>query len=136
MFHPKLLTMCASAVLTAGSFFFTAPPAQAAESPVYINSDREVMVRRINFGDLNLSRVEGQWTLNRRVHWAVRWMCSDAVGGFDADISTHGEEQACVSRASEQARPQIAAAVQRAREIAINGSSMIAATAIVLAVSP
>jgi UrcA family protein len=135
MFTAKMLTMCASVVITAGSFCITAPPARAAQRPVYIDSNRELLVyRRISYRDLNLSHVEGQWTLNRRIHWAVRGMCAEAAGGIEGDIMKLARQRACGSLALDQARPQVAAAVQRARDIAMNGSSTIAAAAIVIAI--
>jgi hypothetical protein len=71
--------------------------------------------------------------LNHRVDGAVDSLCDEATGGPDGSLHIRLATMACSNAAWAGARPQIALAVQRAREIAATGSSAIAAAAITLA---
>jgi len=71
-------------------------------------------------------------TLNRRVGGAVGSLCREATGGEDGNFMTTFADRKCRNSAWSQARPQIARAVQRSRDIAFTGTSPIAAAAITI----
>jgi hypothetical protein len=72
--------------------------------------------------------------LNRRVRAAVTDLCIDASGGDDRSMTFQVALTRCSSDAWNQARPQIANAVQRAQELASTGQTTIAAAALVISV--
>ena len=130
MIYGKLLSMCAAVALTAGGLLVMAPSASGREEPVVVEgpSDR-LPTTRVSYADLNLATMAGEKTLNHRVAGAVSTVCEEA--SLASDIYA---EPACRRFAWTGARPQIAQAVQRAHDIALTGSSTIAATAITIAV--
>ena len=105
------------------------PSAFAKDRPVVVVAPADqAPTRLISYADLNLASLAGETTLNRRVEGAVSSVCEEAVGPSPALYT----ERACKKFAWRGARPQIAQAVERARDIATTGSSMIAATAITI----
>lgn len=129
MNYGKLISMCAAVALTAGGLIALAPAASGKDRPVVVRApDDPAPTRRISYADLNLASLAGEATLNRRVRGAVSSVCNEAVGPSPILFS----EQACRKFAWSGARPQIASAVQRARDIASTGFSPIATTAITI----
>lgn len=132
----KSLSMIVAVTMT-GTGILVALPADAKslnDKPVTIYGqlvDPDVPTRRVSYADLNLATLAGENTLNRRVGRAVRSVCDESVGAsdFQAEISCH-------SFAWGGARPQIARAVMRARQIAATGTSSILPVAITLSVGP
>ena len=130
MEYPKIIRACAAAAVTIGAFAAVAPPAYGKTRPVVVVADPDRVVRRISYADLDLASAAGESTLNRRVGGAIRSLCTEAVGSPDLSIDSKLADMNCRRSAHEQAKPQIANAVQRARDIAMHGTSTIAATAI------
>ena len=82
-----------------------------------------VPIERVSYRDLNLAMARDQQRLIRRVDFAVSQLCPD--------IAYVGDPR-CRSYAWEGAKPQIARAVDRAKQIARSGFSTIAPVAIVI----
>jgi UrcA family protein len=130
----KLLSILvvATATATAGSF---APPAAARSRPVIVTGHTgDLVSRRIPYDDLNLASVSGEKLLNRRVQGAVFGLCADVTSSIQGTSTYNYENTSCRSAAWRRARPQMALAVQRAREIALTGTSTLAAVAIAFSV--
>lgn len=92
-------------------------------------ADADAPTRRVGYGDLNLVTLAGEKTLNKRVGGAVRIVCAESVPNGELR-----EELSCKNFAWSGARPQIARAVMRAREIASTGTSSILPVTISLSV--
>jgi UrcA family protein len=135
MGYGKLISMAAAAAITAGGLVFMAHPA-AGKPPILVTAPNpaDVVTRHIGYADLNLASVAGERTLNRRVGGAVNSLCLEVIGGNDTSMESMAAEYHCATSTWTQARPQIAQAVQRARDIASTGSSSLAAAAITLSV--
>lgn len=132
MFVRVQFTRSASVLAAFAAAALIAPTAAAAaeERPVLIQGEpANVRTERVSFTRLNLSIERDQKRLNHRVGAAVERVCLRDIGrdglqdrGYDA----------CSNVAWNGAAPQIANAIKRAREIAMNGSSTIAASAITI----
>ena len=133
MNYNKLLSISAAVLLTSGVFMLVAPPAFGKVRPVVVVANSNIVTRHISFADLDLSSAAGEGTLNRRVGGAVSGLCQEATGGTDGNYMTVISAGKCRQSAWNQARPQIAQATQRARDIASTGVSPIAAAAITIA---
>lgn len=103
------------------------------DQPVVVTGQPEeaVATRRVSFADLDLALASGQKTLHRRVSGAVRSVCLEATGPNPIEWA----ESACRTDVWRDARPQMARAVQRARDMALNGTSAIAPVAISISVA-
>ena len=130
MTYPKIISACAAAAVTIGTFIVVAPPSYGKSGTVVVVADPDPVVRRISYADLDLASAAGESTLHRRVGGAIRSLCTEAVGPPGMSIETKLADMNCRRSANEQAEPQMANAVQRARDIAMHGSSTIVATAI------
>lgn len=85
----------------------------------------------VSYRDLNLASAAGERTLSRRVGSATRHVCAPLdIGG----VSGKQIVSSCIDFAWDGARPQIARAVLRAREIAATGTSAIPMVAIAITV--
>jgi UrcA family protein len=135
MTYSNMLLIGAGLAVSVGGIGFQASPAFAKNSVVVTAPDRATLVqRRISYADLNLASSTGERSLNRRVDGAVSSLCDEASGYDRTPLSPALRWRGkCVSTAHDQARPQIASAVQRARDIALTGTSPIAAVAITIA---
>ena len=134
MTYRKTLTMLAALSVTAGGLGVAAPPAVAKSRTLYVTAPLDQVTRRISYADLNLATAHDEAVLNGRVDGAVDDVCLEATGGRDGSLQTSVAMKGCEFGAWDGARPQIARAVQRARDIAATGTSTIAATAITIAV--
>lgn len=109
MIYEKPLLACAAC---ASAFLFvgmTVTPALAAE-PVVVTAERpDVRTKIVKFGDLNIASSEGHKLLLRRVGHAVGEVCEAP------DFELYYFDRACRRGAWAGARPQIAAALERAR---------------------
>jgi UrcA family protein len=123
------------AVAVGLSGFAVAQPALAKNQPVVVVANPDIVTRRISYADLNLASVSGERTLKHRVSGAISGLCSEATGGQDGYYVTGLARMKCNKTAWGQARPQIANGVQRARDIALTGTSTIAAVAITIDLS-
>jgi UrcA family protein len=131
MNYGKPLAMCAATLIAAVAIGAAASPvgARPQHAVVVVAHPEDLVTRRISYADLNLASAPGERTLTRRVGYAVTSLCNEAVGGE----YTSFDYKDCESGAWRGARPQISLAVQRAREVAATGSSLIVATAITIA---
>jgi len=102
---------------------------QHATTTIVGERDSEnVRTIRVSYADLNLVAARDERILHRRVGGAARKVCDPNA----ASLSDHGFAD-CVSGAWKGARPQMALAVRRAREIAATGTSSIPLVAIAIA---
>ncbi len=119
----------------ASSLLLAAGPAFAGQSQpvvVYAEPDQNMRTEKVSYADLDLATLKGERTLRLRVAGAVKNVCLFDHGHIGLQPSGYYN---CAGEAMSGARPQMAQAVQRAREIALNGTSSIAATAITIKVS-
>ncbi len=114
------------------SLFVASAAWAAQENPVVVYGESEnVRTEHVSYADLDLARNKDQKKLNLRVTGAVKRVCLfENRSGLQDNGYYH-----CAGDAWDQATPQIAQAVQRAREIAMTGRSSIAATAIAINLS-
>ena len=88
--------------------------------------------RTVSYRDLNLATSIGERTLSRRVDSAIASVCVEAVGAVVNEML----EMKCQHSSWNGARPQIAQAVERAKQMAATGKSSIAAVAITISIKP
>lgn len=131
MDYTKLLSACIAVGITGGSFAIVTTPV-GAKSPVVVVANPDIVIRSISYTDLNLASSPGEVTLNRRVGGAIKSLCLEATGGGDLSFMPNLWSHKCRTSAWNQARPQIGLAVQRYRDIALTGTSSIAAVAITI----
>jgi len=109
-----------------------ASSAAAQEKPVVVYAGPEANVRseRVSYADLNLAERGDEQKLRLRVASAVQRVClfENSRPGLQ-----DGGYYRCADDARSDANAQIAQAVTRAREIALNGYSAIPAAAIRIA---
>lgn len=125
--------LSASRLAAASAFFMIASPALAGQEPVVVYAEPEEAVRteRVSFADLDLATKSGERGLHRRVAAAVRTVCAD---DFTGSALPSTEFYRCSDGAWAKARPQMAQAVTRAQQLALNGKSSLAAAAITISV--
>ena len=125
----------AAAVLSGvtASLLVASAASAAQEKPVVVYGESEnSRTERVTHADLNLADPNHQKKLNLRVTGAVKRVClfeETQVGLQDLGFYS------CANDAWDSATPQIAQAVQRAKDIAMTGKSSIAATAITINLS-
>ena len=107
-----------------------AASAASAQVVVYAQPS-DVRVEHVSYADLDLARGIGAKKLERRVAGAVKRVC--LFEDSHAGLQDRGY-YSCSGGAWGGAKPQIAQAVARAKEIAMTGHSSIAATAITISV--
>lgn len=115
------------------SLLVAAAASAAQETPVVIYGEPEnVRTERVTYADLNLIDQGDQRKLNLRVTGAVKRVClyENSRSGLQ-DLGYYN----CAGNARDGAEPQIARAIQRARDIAMTGQSSIAASAITINLS-
>jgi UrcA family protein len=117
--------------VTASLMIITPANAQRGPVVVYGHEDEFVRTERISYADLNLASEPGERKLNRRVSDAVKRVCLYRDG--TVGLQSNGYNL-CADGAWDSATPQIAQAVQRAKDIALTGKSSIAAAAITISV--
>lgn len=135
MEYNRLISALAAVAITTAAFTFASSPAFAEERPILVVADSEIITRRISYADLNLASAFGERTLKHRVSGGIYSLCSEATGGDDGSYVTNFARMKCNKTAWGQARPQMANAAQRARDIALTGTSTIAAVAITIDLS-
>jgi UrcA family protein len=136
MRYVKALSACAAMTASLAATISIGTPALAKAPPIVVPAPApdEVVSRHISFADLNLAATAGQRVLIRRVNYAVNDMCVQMAGGLDGSFMSNTAQARCTQASWDQARPQLDAAFQRAREIASTGKSSIAATALTITV--
>jgi UrcA family protein len=117
--------------VTASLMITTSANAQRTPVVVYGHEEADVRTERVSYADLNLAASAGERKLVRRVSDAVKRVClyRDGTIGLQSNGYT-----ICADGAWDSANPQIAQAVQRAKDIALTGKSSIAAAAISISV--
>lgn len=131
MEYIKFVSACVAVAITGGSFAIVATPVHA-KSPIVVVADADIVTRHISYADLNLASSAGEATLHRRVGRGIGSLCLEATGGSDAAFMPNVQSRKCRTSAWSQARPQISQAVRRAQDIALTGTSSIAAGAITI----
>ena len=132
MTYQKFLFAFAAVTITAASFAAVSTTAYS-KAPILVVAKPDVVTRRIGYGDLDLASASGERTFNRRVGNGIESLCQEATGDDGRYWSPN--YMLCRSSAWRQARPQMATARQRARDIALTGASTIAAAAITIDLS-
>ena len=129
MNYAKALAMCGATLIAAVSLGTTASSVHARPlGKVTVTAPpRDVYTRTVSYADLNLASLPGEQMLGKRVRSAVSDVCTDAVGR-----ANRIDFRDCSFDSWTRAHPQMTAAVRRAREIAANGYSSIAAAAITI----
>ena len=89
----------------------------------------DVRTVRVSYRDLNLAAARDERILRRRVSGAIRTVCADGMTAVEGVGFAP-----CARGARRDARPQIALAVRRARDIAATGTSSIPIVAIAISV--
>jgi UrcA family protein len=125
----------AAAVLSGvtASLLVAASASAAQNKPVvvYGGSDN-TRTEHVSYADLDLTNAKHQKRLNLRVTGAVKRVC--LYENSRPGLQDNGYYQ-CAGDAWDSAKPQIAQAVQRSKDIAMTGHSSIAATAITINLS-
>jgi UrcA family protein len=120
-----ICALALSALALAGA---AAPAVGQNRTVVVTGSDNDAVVRLVSYRDLDLASAPGERALIKRVHYTVGDVCRKAVGDDKGYLLA--PSMTCRSQSWAGAEPQVARAVQRAREIAANGWSAIAPVAI------
>lgn len=125
MNYANAVAIGGATIIAAAAMTITATPLDGRSmKPVIVTGEETVITRRVTYADLNLASSDGQHALHERVGLAVRDVCGEAVGKSDTWTYHY-----CYVGAWQDARPQIALAVERARQIALTGTSTITAAA-------
>ncbi len=128
----KQSTSLIAAIATTIAISAAAAPTSAQARPITVVATEErVPVRFVSYRDLKLAESADEQILVDRVRHAARDVCRESV---PYNASNAILNLSCRSEAWQGARPQIARAVTRAREIAANGFSAIAPVAISISV--
>ena len=135
MNHYNALSLCAAAALTALSVAVVTP-AQARPAQVVVTAQRvELPIRRVSYRDLNLASAAGQATLQSRVGFAVKQVCGEPAQHAEKTLASFTRYSACRGFAWDGARPQVAAAIDRARGLALNGNGAVAVGSLAITIS-
>jgi UrcA family protein len=100
----------------------------AAQERVTVTG-QPVFQERVSFADLDLRQLQGRQTLNARVYRVADRLCAQAEGPFLENSVGFGSSPGCAELTYRNAKPQIAAAVQRAKA----GQQLTAMTVVVSA---
>ncbi len=113
--------------VTASLLVATGAAAGQQDRPVVVYAEpQQHNVERVPYGDLNLAASADRKTLFGRVGNAVRNVCNFDSAGVSSDYRT------CSAISWKDARPQIAAAIASADQLALTGKPAIGATAILV----
>ena len=134
--HYKALSLFAAVAMTALSLLAVAP-AQAKSQPMVVTAQRtaDLPTQRVSFADLNLASAQDQRILNRRVGSAVKIVCLERDQRAEKSLASFGEYGVCSDFAWDGARPQLAAAIDRARAMALNGNGAVAVGSLAITIS-
>jgi UrcA family protein len=115
--------------VTASLLISSAAFAAGQEKPVVVYGEPQENTRteHVSYADLDLSQRKDEKKLNLRVTGAVKRVC--LFENSRMGLQDNGYYN-CADDAWSQARPQIAQAVDRARQLAMTGKTSIAAAAI------
>lgn len=128
----SILSICGTTALAASSMLTISPA--WGRSPVVVAAPADRVVRLISYTDPNLASAAGYKALHRKVSGAITDLCHEANGWNGGSVTFKRGMIRCSGEAWEGARPQIALAVQRARETAKADSAPVSAAAITIEV--
>lgn len=106
-------TLKIAAPLLAAAAMIAAAPL-AADQPMTVTG-QQLYQERVAIGDLDLTKWSHRNALKRRVQRASERVCIAAEGPFDANQSGFMDGASCTEATYDHTRPQIAAAIDRAR---------------------
>ena len=120
--------------VTASLLVATAASAAAQDKPVvvYAGPQENTRTEHVTYRDLDLSQRKDEKKLNLRVAGAVKRVC--LFENTRPGLQDHGY-YVCSDDAWDQARPQIAQAVDRAKQLAMTGQTSLAENSITINVS-
>lgn len=133
MISEKTISLLAACAVTLAGLAIAVPAVAKDPKPVVVtgHAPDEIIIRRyVSYRDLNLATSVGEKILVKRVGFAVREVCDEAIE--EPAIASLAKK--CRSSSWRDAKPQIDRAVLRARQIATNGWSAIAPVTITLSV--
>jgi len=112
-------------------------PAVAKSKPMVVTAQRaaDLPTEWVSFRDLDLVAAEHQVALERRVGYAVKKVCRASDQQAQRTLESYTLYVACSDFAWDGARPQIAAAIDRARALALNGNGAVAVGSLAIAIS-
>ena len=115
LIHYKALSLCAAVATTAMSLLAVAP-AHAQSEPVVITAPWavDIPMQRVSYRDLNLIYAPARITLIRRVDYAVKQVCRASEQQAVRTLESYMQYLNCSNFAWSGARPQMAAAINRA----------------------
>jgi len=122
-----ILRLAAASGVTVAILTGAATAAQAQKAPVTVYAPADIHTARVGYADLNLADEVGQSILKARVSEAASKVCG--VFLYQPRLSIE-DRSTCVAGAVAGARPQVARAMERARQIAANGFTTLPAVAI------
>ena len=127
----KFMSIAAACAVTAGSLALASPALAQSNERFTVTGpriDEDVLSTRVSYRDLNLANARDEKQLVWRVGSAVKSVCPDGSMVFPTHL------QACRTYAWNGSRPQIALAVERAKQMASTGFSSLAPVAIVISI--
>ena len=133
MISEKTISLLAACAVTLTGLAIAVPALAREPKPVVVTgkAPEETIIRRyVSYRDLNLATPIGEKMLVKRVGYAVREVCEEAIEEPGLAVVA----MRCRSSSWRDAKPQIDRAVLRARQIATNGWSAIAPVTITLSV--
>jgi UrcA family protein len=114
-----------------------ASPACGKTPQVVVTGNPDMVTRQITYADLNLALPSGERVLSRRVSYAISGLCQEVTGDpHPTMLAGSAVVSGCMNSGWSQARPQIARAIERARELAATGQSTVAAAALIISMTP
>ena len=102
-----------------------AAPLAADNGTVVTGQRQSVYQERVSFADLDLTRWGQQQALRRRVHQASERVCIEAEGPINANLRGFNGAPSCSEATYTHARPQIVAAIGRARSGQLMASNLV-----------
>ena len=125
--------------VTASLLISSAAFAAAQEKPVVVKAEpkarmhsEDTRTEYVSYADLDLAQRKDEKRLNFRIASAVKRVCLFEHGRNGLQDNGYYN---CADDAWGQARPQVAQAIDRARQLAMTGKTSIAATAISINIS-
>ena len=116
--HYNALSLCAAVATTALGLLAVAPAhAQSDQSEVFVVTApwvADIPMQRVSYRDLDLTFAPARVMLIRRVDYAVRQVCQESDQQAVRTLASYTHYVSCSDFAWNRARPQVAAAINRA----------------------
>lgn len=122
MDYSKCIATCGAILVASAAIATVVIPAEAKPPIVVTGPSSDTITRHVSFRDLNLATKAGEKALRRRVSYTASDICYE----LNSDLSVHAKME-CRKDAIFDARPQIARAVLRARQMAATGQTFATA---------